>query len=126
MAKEKKKILEQKQTSSKYHAVPTESHGIRFDSKLEAKRYNELMLMQKSGEIENLRLQQQFTLQDGFKTCEGEVIRPVRYIADFAYYRNGEYIIEDVKSEKTRKLPEYRIKKRMMAEKGYKIIEVLL
>ena len=112
---------------SKYHAERVVTSGIKFDSKLEAKRYNELMMLQKAGEIENLRLQQQFTLQEGFKTCEGELIRPVRYIADFTYYdKDGNYIIEDVKSEKTRQLVEYRIKKRIMAEKGYMIKEILI
>lgn len=119
------KIPEKK--PNKYHAVRTETDGITFDSKLEAKRYSELMLMLKAGEIEKLRLQQQFTLQDGFKTHEGTLIRPVRYVADFTYFdSDGNYIIEDTKSEKTRKLPEYRIKKRLMAEKGYMIKEILI
>ncbi len=36
------------------------------------------------------------------------------YLADFTYNRNGKEIVEDVKSEMTRKLPVYKLKKKLM------------
>ena len=115
-----------KNRGNKHNAERAVSHGIKFDSKKEAKRYNELMMMQKASQIENLKLQHQFTLQEGFKTKDGEVIRPIRYVADFTYTdQDGNFVIEDVKSEHTRKLPEYRLKYRMMAEKGFMIREII-
>lgn len=41
---------------SKYGAVKTEVDGIKFDSKHEALRYQELRLLEQAGEITNLRL----------------------------------------------------------------------
>lgn len=38
----------------KYHAKPTTVDGIRFASKAEARRYSELRLLEKAGEIKNL------------------------------------------------------------------------
>jgi hypothetical protein len=41
---------------TKYHAIPTEIDGIRFDSKAEARRYGELMLLEMGGVIRELEL----------------------------------------------------------------------
>lgn len=49
-----------KPKKSKYGAVKTEIDGIVFDSKHEAKRYQELWLLEQAGEITNLRLQVPF------------------------------------------------------------------
>lgn len=95
---------------SKYGAVKTEVDGIKFDSKREALRYQELRLLEQAGEITNLRLQVPFELIP--KSKHG---MPVRYIADFTYNDlNGQLIVEDAKGVKT---PVYRLKRRMMAER---------
>ncbi len=41
--------------------------GIRFDSMKEGRRYNELKLLERGGEIQNLELQPRFVLQESFK-----------------------------------------------------------
>ncbi|WP_416330616.1 DUF1064 domain-containing protein, partial [[Clostridium] innocuum] len=51
-----------KPKKSKYGAVKTEVDGIKFDSKHEALRYQELRLLEQAGEITNLRLQVPFEL----------------------------------------------------------------
>jgi hypothetical protein len=43
------------------------------------------MLMQRAGQIANLRCQVPFVLQDGFTDTSGKKIRPIKYVADFAY-----------------------------------------
>ena len=48
---------------SKYKAKKTIIDGITFDSKSEAKRYEELKLLQRGGAIQNLSLQPRFMLQ---------------------------------------------------------------
>lgn len=80
----------------------------------------------KNGDISNLRLQVNFYLIEGFTTVRGEKVRPEKYVADFTYIDSeGELVVEDVKSEITRKDPVYRIKKKQMAEKfGLIITEV--
>lgn len=97
---------------------------IRFDSRKEADRYNELMMMQKASKIANLRLQVHFSLMGSFTTCEGVKVRGIEYVADFTYEQDGKLVVEDVKSEATRKDPVYVMKKKLMADKGYMIKEV--
>ena len=98
-----------KPKKSKYGAVKTEIDGIMFDSKHEAKRYQELRLLEQAGEITNLRLQVPFELIP--KSKHG---MPIRYIADFTYNdQSGQLIVEDAKVVKT---PVYRLKRRIMAE----------
>lgn len=69
--------------ANKYRNRKTVRNGISFDSQKEAARYDELMLMQCSGAIKDLKLQPEFTLQEAFKTPLGERVRAVRYRADF-------------------------------------------
>lgn len=116
----------------KYHNIPdnrTAPGGkrIRFDSKKEATRYDELMLLLKAKRIKNLKLQPEYTMQEAFTTPEGERIKAIRYKADFSYEKfvSGEIvtIVEDVKSEGT-KTQQYLLKRKLMQDKGIKITEV--
>lgn len=70
--------------------------NIKFDSTLEANRYQELKLLQRAKQISNLRLQVPFLLQEGFKK-NGKTHREIKYIADFVYEENGQTIVEDTK-----------------------------
>lgn len=95
--------------------------GIKFDSEKEAKRYGELKILSKIGEIGLLELQVPFLLIE-----ENETERKCEYIADFVYWdiKTGEKIIEDVKSEATRKLSTYIMKRKLMKDKyGIEILE---
>lgn len=71
-----------------------------FDSIQESKRYKELKLLLKAGEIQNLELQPHFLLQDSFKK-NSKTYRKIEYIADFKYIENGKTIVEDVKGMQT-------------------------
>ena len=93
---------------SKYHARKTEVDGIVFDSKKEALRYRELLLLQRAGVIKGLRMQVPYTLIE--KSKYG---REIKYVADFVYRENEEMVVEDTKGIKT---PVYRLKKRLLAE----------
>ena len=102
--------------------------GITFDSQREAKRYGELKLLQKAGEISNLQLQMPYKLVDSVK-LDGRKKPSIRYIADFVYwiYAEDDYytIIEDAKSPHLRKNPVYRLKKHLLkAIHGMEIKEV--
>ena len=89
---------------NKYRAVKTEVDGIMFDSKREAARYMELMLLQKAGEISHLELQPSFVcMVNGKKICT--------YKADFRYFDANGSVVEDVKGMKT---PVYRLKKKLV------------
>ena len=101
---------------NKFNASKVECDGMTFDSKKEHKRYIELKAMQQRGEIRDLQHHTKFELAPKVK-IEGEKrAKPaLRYFADFTYYIiTGEYIVEDVKSEATRKKDSYRNKKHLM------------
>lgn len=115
----------------KYHNVPTqrstpEGGTIRFDSQKEARRFDELMLMLRAGEITDLRLQQHYTLSEAFVTPAGERVPAIHYVADFVYKtRQGETVVEDVKGGKATQTPVYRQKKVLMQNRfGITIKEV--
>ena len=73
-------------------------NGIQFDSKKEAKRYQELKMMEDAGEITKLERQVKFDLLPNQKDPDGKVVeRKVQYIADFVYMKNGIICVEDVK-----------------------------
>lgn len=109
---------------NKYGNIKAEMDGITFDSQKERNRYVELKMLEKAGAIQDLKLQVPIELQKGFRDKFGKWQKPITYVADFTYLRNGEYIIEDVKSPATRNNPVYRIKKKMLAYRGTYITEV--
>ena len=93
-----------------------------FDSQREARRYDELTLLLKAGRIQNLRLQQDFTLVEAFVKPSGETVRAERYKADFTYYRDGIFVVEDVKGYRTQ---DYINKRKAMYEKyGIEVTEI--
>ncbi len=107
---------------SKYRAQPTEVDGIRFHSKAEARRYSELKLLEKAGEVKELELQPEFPLYAPSKSW-GKHELVCTYVADFRYRQGprGVLVIEDVKGMKT---PVYRLKKKwFQAQYGIEITE---
>ena len=115
----------EKKTESKYHAKKDIRGKLKFDSKKEARRYDALVLLLRSGEITDLRIQPEFTLIEAYTMPDGERVRAMRYRADFSYRQNGEMIVEDVKSAATRTRV-YLNKRKMMQEKyGITVREVM-
>lgn len=98
---------------TKYHNRKTEVDGIVFDSAKEASYYLDLKFLQKVGRIKNLQRQVKYEL---IPSQKGEIRneRPVTYIADFVYEEDGKTIVDDVKSEITRKDHAYIIKRKLM------------
>lgn len=126
-----------KRGKGKYKNVKAKSKdGKLFDSTKERNRYEELILMQKAGMIHGLELQKKFVLIPAQREPDtigarggkhkGKVIeRETVYIADFTYYtKDGELVVEDVKSPAT-KTPQYRIKKKLLLYvHGIRVTEV--
>jgi hypothetical protein len=101
--------------ASKYNAKKTEVDGIVFDSVGESKRYLELKVLERIGDISDLKLQQ------SHKLFVGDVLI-CTYRSDFEYLnKQGDVVIEDFKGVRT---PEYKIKRNLMlALKGVTIYE---
>ena len=94
-------------------------NGIEFDSTREARRHQDLMLMQQAGQITGLRRQVPFAIEiNGVHVCV--------WIADFVYWqqdKSGRNVkrVEDCKGWKT---DVYKLKKKMVeAYYGFRIIE---
>ena len=107
----------------KYGAKKVEVDGIRFDSKKEARKYEELKLMKRAGVIKDFELQPEFELQPKFADTEGNYYQPIKYRADFkVYYPNGDTVIIDTKGYRTK---DYLLKRKMLLYKypGIKFIE---
>ena len=124
---------------SKYKNKKVIIDGIEFDSQKEGKFYLFLKQKEKDGEIDNLRRQVPYEvipavwedevrhLKTKDKIVRKCVQRATHYLADFVYTdtATGEDVVIDVKSDYTRRLSDYRLKKKMMlAYNGIAIIEV--
>lgn len=117
----------------KYNSKKITRNGITFDSKKEARRYGELLLLERAGEITDLQRQVEFVLipaqrdpdtigvRGGVK--KGRTIElAVKYIADFVYKENDKTVVEDTKGFKTK---DYIIKRKLMLYiHGIKIKEI--
>lgn len=109
---------------TKYNNKKITVDGQIFDSKKEANRYKELLLLEKAGEIKDLRTQVKFKLIPAQRDeATGKVIeRECSYKADFVYEEEGETVVEDVKGFRTK---DYIIKRKLMLYRyGIRISEV--
>lgn len=111
----------------KYGNKKITADGQVFDSKKEFKRWCELSLLERAGEITNLQRQVPYLLIPEQRAPSTEVYkkgsragqpkpgpvleRRVVYIADFVYQENGEAVVEDTKGMRTK---EYVIKRKLM------------
>lgn len=94
----------EKVKKTKFNNIVNYYDGKKFDSKKECERYKEL----KHDGVKDLKCQKKYEIVvNGVKICN--------YIADFVYTdHKGQTVVEDVKSEHTRKLPVYRLKKKLI------------
>ena len=124
---------------NKYHNEKVVYDGIEFDSKREAKRYQQLKLMEKAGVICDLKMQVKRELIPAQYINGKCVERAVTYTSDFEYYvlkplrqktvmaepdamAIGQHIVEDAKGMRT---DVYRLKKKLMLYKyGIRITEI--
>jgi hypothetical protein len=121
---------------NKYQAIKTIVNGIEFDSRKEARRYQELLLLQSAGVIQDLKMQVKYILipaqyetferygKNGQRLKDGQRLleKECSYIADFVYTENDKEIVEDTKGVRTK---DYIIKRKLMLkEHNIRIKEV--
>ena len=111
-----------KQRRNKFGAKPTMVDGIRFASKAEARRYGELKMLERAGEIRNLELQPKYDINVNggpvrIRSRGYPNGRAVSYIGDFRYFSGNETVVEDVKGMDT---PVSRLK-RALVENIYSV-----
>lgn len=107
---------------SKYHSRKVTRDGITFDSMKECKRYQELALLERAGQISDLQRQVKFELIPSQRVNGKVVERACHYVADFVYIEDGQKVVEDTKGFKTK---DYIIKRKLMLHvHGIEIREV--
>ena len=83
---------------SKYRAIKTNGYA----SKKEAKRADELKLLERAGHITELREQVVYVLAPSVRLIDKKRARPaLRLIVDFQYYENNILVLEDTKGFET-------------------------
>ena len=114
--------------NSKYYNIKTRtSDGLVFDSTKEARRWEQLLLLQKAGKIISLQRQVKYELipaqyetyerysKKGNKLKDGHrlIERKVEYVADFTYTdtETGQNVVEDAKGIRTK---DYILKRKLM------------
>ena len=104
---------------NKYHAKKdyrkANGETVKFDSRKEARRYDELRLLERAHQISDLQRQVKFVLIPAQRDPKGKLIeRQCYYVADFTYKdSSGRLVVEDTKSEATR-TPVYVVKRKLM------------
>lgn len=110
---------------NKYLNKKCEINGMVFDSRKEARRYCELLLLVNGNYIKNLQRQVKYVLipaqyevverydKSGKRLKDGKKLieRECAYVADFVYEEDGKTVIEDTKGMKTK---DYIIKRKLM------------
>lgn len=108
-------VLSPTPKQNKLRAIKVNLEGFKFDSTLEARRYEVLKLWEQAGIIQNLDLEHKkidnrdigkerkhhWLLQEGFSDEGGNRHIRIRYTDDFQYEINGILIIEDIKGRLT-------------------------
>lgn len=116
----------------KYKNEPCTFRGLKFDSIKERDYYIILLDKQKRGEIYELERQVKLLIQRAFETPDGKKIKEIYYVADFKYTTiekvgdhtevKTHYI--DVKGGEATKTAVYKLKKKLLAYRGFYIEEV--
>lgn len=103
----------------KYRNTPTIIDGIRFDSKREGRRYCELRVLERAGDISALRRQPKYVL-----ITEG--VEVGQYVGDFEYVdKSGTLVTEDIKSPATARIRLFAWKKKHFAAQYGREIRVV-
>lgn len=105
---------------NKYGAKKVVLDGITFDSQKEARRWAELRLLEKAGEITGLRRQVVIKLMGQHRPLYTRTGRQMRLTVDFSYIEDGERVYEDCKGMPTR---DYEVRKAVAEAMGYSIRE---
>lgn len=109
----------------KYRNTKTERGGLKFDSIAEADRWRHLNFELLAGRIQSLQRQVAFVLAPRAEFSNSRASPAIKYVADFVYLRDGQVVVEDVKSPASAKLSTYRLKRHLMRTvHGIEIAEV--
>lgn len=100
--------------ATKYNSKSVELDGHVFDSKIEARYYQQLKWLESNKQILFFRLQPRYLLQDAF-VKDGRKFRKIEYVADFEiHHLDGSIETIDVKGMETEA---FKIKRKLFENK---------
>ena len=114
------------QSKNKFGARKIKNAWGEFDSKAEFLRYVELLDMQRNGTINSIQRQvkyeiipvikmvKEIALKTKTKLVERVDEKPAHYTCDFQYIQDGVLVIEDAKSDATRREKDYVLRRKLM------------
>jgi hypothetical protein len=108
-------------SKNKYGAKKTQVGEIKFDSKKEATRWMELQLLERGGEISELRRQVKVELIGQYRPLYTRTGRKMKLTFDFAYIEDGVQVYEDAKGMPTR---DYEVRVAVARAMGLEVREV--
>lgn len=106
---------------NKYGAKKTQVGEVKFDSKKEATRWMELQLLERGGEISDLRRQVKVELIGQYRPLYTRTGRKMKLTFDFAYIDDGVQVYEDAKGMPTR---DYEVRVAVARAMGLEVREV--
>jgi len=108
---------------NKYNAQRVTINGIDFDSKKEGNRYVDLLMLERAGEIRDLKLQVPIMLEGKAGPLQSRTGKQMRLTVDFSYIevKTGLTIYEDAKGVPTR---DYEVRRAVAAAQGKWVVEV--
>lgn len=108
-------------SKNKYGAKKTQVGEVKFDSKKEATRWMELQLLERGGEISDLRRQVKVELIGQYRPLYTRTGRKMKLTFDFAYIEDGVQVYEDAKGMPTR---DYEVRVAVARAMGLEVREV--
>ena len=117
------RAIQEQPKGQKYSAQRQTVDGITFDSKKEARRYQELRMLERAGDICDLRRQVVVELEGRDGPLLTRTGRNMKITVDFAYtdLNTGLTVYEDAKGMPTR---DYEVRRAVAAAQGVEVIEV--
>jgi hypothetical protein len=110
----------QREPRQKYGNKKVVVAGLSFDSKREAKRWFELTMLCRAGEISDLQRQVVIFLEGRDGALLTKTGRPMRCTIDFSYIENGKLILDDAKGYASRDWP---VRKAVLEAMSYTVRE---
>jgi len=105
----------QQKKGNKFGAKPVTIDNIRFDSGVEGERYRQLLLLLKSGQIQNLQIKApKIEILPAFTDRYQGRHKATYYIPDFTYEEGGVFVVEDVKGGHATRTALFELKRKIV------------
>ena len=110
---------------SKYGNRKVTTNGYTFDSAMEERRYQELLILQSAMRIKALKVHPEYLIHESYRQAEtGKTIPSVAYEADFEYFDcdDRKWVTEDVKGVET---AVFKLKRKLFEARYHRLLRTV-